>query len=130
MVLEENGWEAINLGPNLPLTSLRQAMLDCQPRLIWLSISHLVDVSGFLDGFRELARAAEKAGVPIIAGGFAVTTTLREEMPYCASAMASVIWPSSLGPCIARNDAVNVLRGTLIHRGVVFPSHHPRILNA
>ncbi len=82
LLLLENGWEAINLGPNLPLISLRQAMNDCKPQLVWLSVSYIADPPSFVHGFRELARAAERAQVPVIVGGQALTPEIKLALPH------------------------------------------------
>ena len=39
LALRESGWNAINLGNDLPLDSLIQAVADYQPRLVWLSVT-------------------------------------------------------------------------------------------
>src|SRR2546430_13117031 len=44
MVLEENGWRAVNVGPNTPLASFVRALRQLRPRLLWLSCSYLADV--------------------------------------------------------------------------------------
>jgi excisionase family DNA binding protein len=82
MALREQGWEAVNVGPNTPLASFRRALRELRPRLLWLSCGHLADADGFLAQYRELYREAERAGVAVAVGGRALTEAVRGRMPY------------------------------------------------
>jgi MerR family transcriptional regulator, light-induced transcriptional regulator len=82
VVLLDNGWEAVNLGPNTPLTSLAKAMRELRPKLLWLSVSHLEDKAAFIRSYRELYRAAERYGVPVAIGGQAIASDVRSTIPY------------------------------------------------
>lgn len=82
MVLLENGWRVINLGPNTPMASFRRAMAEFHPRLLWLSVSFLPDPESFQVQYRELYEGAEKAGVSVALGGQALTASLRSGLPY------------------------------------------------
>jgi len=82
MVLLDAGWDAINLGPNTPLTSFRRALEELTPRLIWISLSHLEDETSFVRAYRGLYEQAEKAGVAVVIGGRALGERLRASIPY------------------------------------------------
>jgi excisionase family DNA binding protein len=82
MVLLEAGWEAINLGPNTPLASFRQALLEFRPRLLWLSVSYLEDGERFTAEYRTLYQEAVAAGTAVAVGGRALTETVRAGLPY------------------------------------------------
>jgi excisionase family DNA binding protein len=82
MVLLDAGWEAVNLGPNTPFTSLGKAVKDLKPRVLWLSVSHLDGEAEFLRGYRDLYQHAEKAGAAVAIGGRALTEAVRSKMPY------------------------------------------------
>lgn len=82
MVLLDSGWEAINLGPNTPLSSFRRALDDIKPRLLWISLSHLPDQGEFIQQYRELYEAAEKAGTAMVVGGRALGEAVRTQIPY------------------------------------------------
>jgi excisionase family DNA binding protein len=72
LLLLENGWRVVNLGPDTPLRSLQRALEDLQPRLVWLSCGHLADVEGFLAGYRELVAEARGMGTAVAVGGRAL----------------------------------------------------------
>jgi excisionase family DNA binding protein len=82
LVLLDAGWEAINLGPNTPLTSLSKAVGELQPRLVWLSVSFIQNVEEFLSAYRDLYRAVEHHQTPIAVGGQALVGTVRASMSY------------------------------------------------
>jgi methanogenic corrinoid protein MtbC1 len=82
MVLLDAGWRATDLGPHTPIKSFRQALVELRPRLLWLSVSELVDRDRFLAEYRELYHEAERAGVPVVIGGRALGSSLRSAMPY------------------------------------------------
>lgn len=84
MTLLECGWNAINLGPDLPLDSLLRAIDEVRPRLMWLSVSHLGDSEAFVKQYQVLARQAEKAGVAIAIGGRALVESVRARLRYTA----------------------------------------------
>lgn len=82
MVLREQGWEAVNVGPNTPLLSFRRALRELRPRLLWLSCGYLADAEAFLAQYGELYREAERAGVAVAVGGRALTEAVRGRMRY------------------------------------------------
>jgi MerR family transcriptional regulator, light-induced transcriptional regulator len=82
MVLLDAGWEAVDLGPNTPLTSLTKALTVLRPKLVWLSVCHLDDEEVFIRGYRRLYDQAEKAGVAVAVGGRALGESLRSRIPY------------------------------------------------
>jgi excisionase family DNA binding protein len=82
MVLLDGGWDAINFGPHTPLASLRKALVEFRPRLLWLSVSHAICVEAFLADYRELYREAQRAGTAVAVGGRVLTAEVRANMPY------------------------------------------------
>jgi methanogenic corrinoid protein MtbC1 len=81
-VLLDAGWEAVNLGPNTPLTSLARAVEKLRPRLLWISVSCLENSATFIRSYKELYRVAERQGVAVAAGGQALQEPLRSAIPY------------------------------------------------
>lgn len=81
LVLRESQWRTMNLGCNLPLTTIASAVQQHKPRMLWLSVSHLADTQQF-----EQAYAAMRADLPpeltIVVGGRALTDGLRPHLAY------------------------------------------------
>jgi MerR family transcriptional regulator, light-induced transcriptional regulator len=82
LVLLDAGWEAVQLGPNTPLPSLVNAVLDLRPRLLWLSVSYLEDAPAFVRAYKELYRSAEREGVAVALGGQGLVASVRSAIPY------------------------------------------------
>lgn len=82
MLLLEQGWEVINLGPNTPLPSLQKAIALYRPRLLWLTISYLPDPETFLTSYARLHADAQKAGVAVAVGGQALTPEVRSRLLF------------------------------------------------
>jgi excisionase family DNA binding protein len=82
MLLADLGWEAVNLGPNTPLKSLRKALGEFRPRLMWLSCSYLAEPERFLREYAALFAEAERLGVAVAVGGQALTEPVRKRMRY------------------------------------------------
>jgi excisionase family DNA binding protein len=83
-VLLDSGWEAVNLGPNTPLSNMARAVRELRPRLLWMSASYLADERDFLRAYGDLYRAAEGLGVTVVVGGRGLAAGIRASMPYAA----------------------------------------------
>lgn len=68
MVLEEAGWQAVNLGANTPWHCLAQAVGQLQPQLLWLSVSSPLSEQQAQAG-SALFDALRTAGLAISVGG-------------------------------------------------------------
>ncbi len=82
MTLLEMGWQVVNLGPNTPLKSMAKGLDEYQPKLMWISASHVVDEDFFRQEYRKLRAKAESFGVPIAIGGQGFNESLRATLPY------------------------------------------------
>ncbi|MEW4569114.1 B12-binding domain-containing protein [Tautonia sp. JC769] len=75
--LRELRWDVVNLGPNLPLASLARAIRVQQPRLVWLSVSHLEDEAAFLHDYQSFYASVSRTETAVVLGGSALTPALR-----------------------------------------------------
>lgn len=82
MTLREAGWRVMNIGPNTPFESFVRAIDQHQPRLLWLSCSHIDDVNQFVAGYRRLYAHAFGRAVAVSVGGRALTQAIREQIEF------------------------------------------------
>lgn len=82
MILLEQGWEPINLGPNTPLVSFQKAIVEFRPRLLWLSASFLADSNRFTAEYASLYAFAKQRDVAVAVGGQALTADVRSNMLF------------------------------------------------
>jgi excisionase family DNA binding protein len=79
-VLAEEGFRAVNLGPDLPLAVLGDAVLGLRPALVWVSLSHPSDAGLLEQDLAELYEKARLAGAAMAVGGLSA--------PRCAALSA------------------------------------------
>lgn len=84
LVLQEKGWRARFLGSHLPAHTLQRAITDCQPRLFWLSISHVPSRPEIINACRELFALTRQYDCLFVIGGRSVDETLRQQLAYSA----------------------------------------------
>lgn len=84
LVLRSGGWRATSLGSGLPFGTLVRALEHVQPRLFWLSVTHLGPLDHFLEGFAQLAAAAEALRIPLVVGGQALSAEIRSRLRFTA----------------------------------------------
>ncbi|GIW98338.1 MAG: DNA-binding protein [Pirellulaceae bacterium] len=83
LVLCDNQWRATSLGDNLPIATLRAAILRHRPKLFWLSCSHLADEDRFASEYNALFE--EFSGqIAFVLGGRALHPGLRKRLHYSA----------------------------------------------
>lgn len=83
LVLRQAGWRASSYGTGLPVESLRQAICDVRPRLVWVSFS-TPPRNGFVPRWHELMKTAQAEDAAVIIGGRALTDDIRQELGYTA----------------------------------------------
>ncbi len=83
LALRENGWQAQNLGVDLPLATFRRALEEHRPHLIWLSVSHVPNAETFLSEYQELQETASRLGTTIVLGGRGLDDEIRHQMKGC-----------------------------------------------
>lgn len=84
VVLREAGWRAESFGTNHPIATLCAAIRERRPRLVWLSVSWVPSIEGFLAAYPALYDAAAACGAALIVGGRALTEDVRRQMQYSA----------------------------------------------
>lgn len=87
--LQSAGWRAINLGANLPMTSLQRAAEHHQPRLVWISVSVENVMDTLMPDINHLASQLVTQKRLLIAGGRAWT-------PPRGKPAAGLHWASSM----------------------------------
>ncbi len=83
LVLRDMKWNATSLGDNLPFETVGAAIREYQPKLFWLSCSHMADEAEFLSGYTRLY---DEFGVDVafVVGGYALSESIRQQMKYAA----------------------------------------------
>jgi MerR family transcriptional regulator, light-induced transcriptional regulator len=82
LVLRESGWDVRNLGANLPLRSLANAVREYRPKLVFLSSSYVVDRHIILRDYPYFYEAASQVGSAIMLGGRGLDLELRSNLLY------------------------------------------------
>lgn len=82
LVLLDNNWEAINLGPQTPSSAFVTAMDELRPKLIWLSATHVPDMEAFLADYARIYDAARSRGIVVAVGGYALNMAVRQRMIF------------------------------------------------
>ncbi len=82
VMLLEQGWRVQNFGPNTPLKSLRKALVEQKPRLLWISVNYLDDVDDFARQYRSLYAEAKDMDVSVALGGPVLTDDVRSRIIY------------------------------------------------
>ncbi len=98
LVLREAGWNATNLGGNLPFDTLLVAVRRERPKLLWLSISHVEDSDAFVASYNQFYSQLP-SDLAVAVGGRALNDSLRPRIGFSAhcdnleqlSALAKVI---------------------------------------
>jgi len=83
LALREIGWNAINLGSNLPLESFRQAAVDYLPQLVWMSVSVVEDRPMFVAAQNKMA-ASLGEDVSLLLGGRGLDEKIRPRLRFTA----------------------------------------------
>ncbi|GAB4141932.1 MAG: excisionase family DNA-binding protein [Planctomycetaceae bacterium] len=84
LVLRDSGWNAVPLGNRLPFETLRTALQKTRPKLLWLSVSHIVTEEQFVQEMNRLFDEATKTKTALVLGGVALTEPIRQKLRYSA----------------------------------------------
>lgn len=69
MILETEGWDARNLGPNTPLFSLREMVTQQRPQLVCISARSIADLDRATTEYAQLRKVTAKLGASVVIGG-------------------------------------------------------------
>lgn len=69
MSLEDEGWEVLNFGANMPLYALAEEVLRQTPALICLSSTLMTDIERHARDYRDFREHVGKLKIPVILGG-------------------------------------------------------------
>ena len=75
LVLTSVGWRVENLGADLPMGALREAMTREKPQLVWLSFSERGALRRFLQRRQGFLTHAGEIGCGVVLGGRAISST-------------------------------------------------------
>jgi len=84
VVLREAGWRAESFGAGHPLATLRSAISDRRPRMVWISFSVFDETEQLLAEWTDFVRFAAHENVAVAVGGRALTEDIRSRIPYTA----------------------------------------------
>lgn len=82
LVLRDVRWRATSLGHMLPFESLRKAIENDRPQLMWISVTSIRDAEKFASSFNVLFDTATTFGCAIVVGGQALTADVRHSLRY------------------------------------------------
>jgi len=82
IVLRDAGWRATSLGHMLPFETLRKAIENDRPQLMWISVTSIRDTERFIANFNVLFDTATSFGCAIVVGGQALTADIRQSLRY------------------------------------------------
>jgi len=84
VALREAGWRAESFGAGHPLSTLRAALVDRRPRLIWVSFSVEPRSDTRLAEWTEFYEFAARENVAVAVGGRGLSENARSRMSYSA----------------------------------------------
>ena len=93
-LLEADGWDVINLGPNTPFFALGEALTKHRPELLCISAKLIPDPDRLVRDYVEVRKAATKLHSAIALGGDGFADpVLRERFPseFCAESFEQLL---------------------------------------
>lgn len=84
LVLLDDAWEPINLGPGTPISSFRDAVTEIRPRLLCLTFAQPIEDETLIEDYNNLYQHAASQEVAVVLHGPALTNEQRRAMKYTA----------------------------------------------
>ena len=82
IVLESQGWETVNLGPNTPLSALRDMVVQRRVQLVCISARSIADLHRATSEYAQLHKSAARIHARLVIGGEAFRDeAVRERFP-------------------------------------------------
>lgn len=82
IILESEGWDTRNLGPNTPLFSLREMVTQQRPQLVCISARSIADLDRATSEYAQLHKATARLGASVVLGGEGFRDpTIRQRFP-------------------------------------------------
>ncbi|HSE17540.1 MAG TPA: B12-binding domain-containing protein [Pyrinomonadaceae bacterium] len=69
IILETEGWDTRNLGPNTPLFSLREMVTQQRPQLVCISARSVADLDRATSEYEQLRKVTARLGTTVVIGG-------------------------------------------------------------
>lgn len=69
IILETEGWDTRNLGPNTPLFSLREMVAQQRPQLVCISARNIGELDRATSEYAQLRKVTERLGASVVLGG-------------------------------------------------------------
>ena len=124
LMLLELGWRVQNLGPNTPIASFRQALVDQKPDLLWISFPYLpAKRQAVFDSCKLLFKNCRTFGCAVAVGGLAMSADLAQSLgatfygsnlsdfeQYCRQLVPSPEAPKRGRPVGSRNNPHSELK--------------------
>ncbi len=82
LMLVEQGWRVLNLGPNTPFESLGRVAVQYQASLAWVSCGHIENEETFVSGLNSLHGALRSQGTVLFLGGQALQGSVRRKIRF------------------------------------------------
>jgi excisionase family DNA binding protein len=82
LVFKSIGMRSIDLGCNLPVTSIAKAASDLQPTFVWICHTHVENQDSLVENHRKL-RQSLASSVKIVIGGGGLSPALRRSLYDC-----------------------------------------------
>lgn len=82
LVLRDCGWNASSLGNGLPFSTLRTAVEQTQPKILWVCVSWIRDEATFITNMLELYDVTKNNGAAFVIGGRVLVESIRKQIKY------------------------------------------------